>query len=1096
MKKLFLLLVTVLSLSVCASAQMRTVVGTVLEEGGEDPIIGASVTPAGSNLGVVTDVTGEFRLQVADNVKNITVFFPGYASKTVAITPGHMTIYLSSTTTVLDEMVVVAYGREKKSEYTGSASVVKADKLQDALVSNVTNALSGKMAGVQTMSSNGQPGVGSSVLIRGVGSINGNTAPLYVVDGFPYDGSMSDIASGDIESITVLKDAASTALYGARGANGVIMITTKKGKEGAAQITFDARWGGNSRALSNYDVITDPGEYFETLYRSFYTTRYMDSNLGGDVLAAHRYANNSIWGALGQRTFSVPDGQDLIGLNGKFNPNATPGYSDGNYYYTPDNWADETFRTGLRQDYSLNISGGAGRFTYYVSGSYLSDEGILEGSDFKRLSTRSSVEYQAKDWLKLGTQLNYIYSTSGYPASQTSNSYNSTANAFAVVNQLAPIFPIYVRDKEGRVMYNEHYGKPLYDFGLPTDYGYGRLTARASGAWATANPAGSLAYDKREFVSDIFDAKWYAILTPLKGLTISGSVGYYLDNTKFNNLDNSLYGQLASFGGRVEQQMSRNSTVSLQGLVDYTRTFAEKHTVGIMAAVESQDYRSEYVGAEGQNLYLPDADVVNNTIDNKLGSGARSSLGHRSVLARLKYNYDNRYYLQASWRRDGSSAFAKDHRWGSFWSVSGGWDINNEAFMAGAKDVVDLLKVKASFGQNGNDRIYNTTLLQAYQDYYTMRGDKGVFSDSELAYKGNPDITWEKSNNFNVGVDFSFWKGKLAGTFEYYSRQTSDMLMNLPVNPSLGYTSFPKNVGSMRNNGFEIELNYIVFKNISKNIEVNVFANATMPQNKVIEIDEGLKNNNGQWEYSTTRIIEEGKSLYNMWLVHYAGVDENGIALYTARRNVKDENGKDIQIGTGYLGEPIYQTEEYETTNFTTARNTNRKETGNIMPKVYGGFGADVKAYGVDFSIQFAYQAGGKIFDSSYQGFMDPGSTSYLGHTWHKDIAKAWSPTNTATDVPRMANEGLASQYANATSDRFLISSNYLSLNNITLGYTFPKAWTSKLGLSELRIYGAAENVALWSKRKGLDPRQGFMSSRNATYSPIRSISGGLRVSF
>ncbi len=1096
MKKLFLLLVTVLSLSVCASAQMRTVVGTVLEEGGEDPIIGASVTPAGSNFGVVTDVSGEFRLQVADNVKSITVSFTGYASKTLAITPGHMTIHLSPTTTVFDEVVVVAYGREKKSEYTGSASVVKADKLQDALVSNVTNALSGKMAGVQTVSSNGQPGVGSSVLIRGVGSINGSTAPLYVVDGFPYDGSMSDIAAGDIESITVLKDAASTALYGARGANGVIMVTTKKGKEGAAQITFDARWGGNSRALSNYDVITDPAEYFETLYRSLYTTRYMDSNVGGDVLAAHRYANSSIWGALGQRTYSVPEGQDLIGLNGKFNPNATPGYSDGRYYYTPDNWADETFRTGLRQDYSLSVRGGTGRFTYYVSGSYLSDEGILEGSHFKRLSTRSSIEYQAKDWLKLGTQLNYIYSNSGYPASQTSSSYNSSSNAFAVVNELAPVFPIYVRDAEGRVMYNEYYGKPLYDFGLPTDYGYGRLTARSSGAWSTANPAGALAYDKREFVSDILDAKWYAILTPLKGLTISGTVGYYLDNTKYNSLDNSLYGQLASFGGRVEQQMSRNSTVSLQGLVDYTRTFAEKHTVGVMAAVESQDYRTEYVGAVGQNLYLPDADVVNNTIDNKLGEGSRASLGHRSVLARLKYNFANRYYLQASWRRDGSSAFAKDHRWGSFWSVSGGWDLNNEAFMAGTKDVIDLLKIKASFGQNGNDRIYSSTLYQAYQDYYSMTGSNGVFSDSELAYKGNPDITWEKSNNFNVGVDFSLWKGKLAGTFEYYSRQTSDMLMNLPVNPSLGYSTFPKNVGSMRNSGFEIELNYNVFKNVSNNIEVNVFANATMPQNKVIEIEEGLKNNNGQWEYSTTRVIEEGKSLYNMWLVHYAGVDENGVALYTARRNVKDANGKDIQIGTGYLGEPIYQTEEYETTDFSTARNTNRKETGNIMPKVYGGFGADVKAYGVDFSIQFAYQAGGKIFDSSYQSFMDPGATSYLGKTWHKDIAKAWSPTNTATDVPRMANEGLASQYANATSDRFLISSNYLSLNNITLGYTFPKAWTSKLGLSELRIYGAAENVALWSKRKGLDPRQGFLSSRNATYSPIRSISGGLRVSF
>ena len=643
------------------------------------------------------------------------------------------------------------------------------------------------------------------------------------------------------------------------------------------------------------------------------------------------------------------------------------------------------------------------------------------------------------------------------------------------------------------VMLKADYGKPLYDFGLPTDYGYGRLATRSSGAWATANPAGALAYDKREFISDVFNGKWYAILTPLKGLTVSGTAELYLVNQKFNELNNSLYGQLASFGGRVQQQMSRTSTVSLQGLVDYTRTFGE-HTVGVMAAVESQDYRTEYVSASGQNLYQPDVDVVNNSIDNLLGSGARAALGHRSVLARLKYNFANRYYLQASWRRDGSSAFAKDHRWGSFWSVSAGWDINREAFMAEAKDVVDLLKFKASFGQNGNDNIYDSTLLQAYQDYYTMRGSDGVFSDSELAYKGNPDITWEKSNNFNVGFDFSFWKGKLAGTLEYYSRQTSDMLMYLPVNPSLGYSSYPKNVGSMRNNGFELELNYNVFKN--KNIDVSVFANATLPSNKVLDIEDALKNNNGQWEYSSTRIIEEGKSLYNMWLVHYAGVDENGVALYTARRNVKDENGNDIQIGTGYLGEPIYQTEEYTTTDYSKARSTNRKETGNIMPKVYGGFGLDAKAYGFDLSVQFAYQAGGKIFDSTYQGFMDPGTSSYLGRTWHKDIAKAWSPTNTNTDVPRMANEGLASQYANATSDRFLISSNYLSLNNITLGYTFPKAWTSKLGLGELRIYGAAENVALWSKRKGLDPRQGFLSSNNSTYSPIRTVSGGLRVSF
>jgi TonB-linked SusC/RagA family outer membrane protein len=1142
MKKLFLLLVTVMTVAFGVSAQMRTVTGTVVEEANDEPIIGASVTPAGSSKGVVTDIDGNFSIQVPAGVNAITVSYVGFNSQTVAITGSHLNIALKNSAEMLNDVIVVAYGTAKKSEYTGSAGVVKADQLEDALVSNVTNALSGKVAGVQTLSSNGQPGTSATVLVRGVGSINSSTTPLYVVDGMPYDGGISEIAPGDIESMTVLKDAASTALYGARGANGVILITTKRGQQGNAKVNLDMRWGSNSRMLPNYDVITNSAQYIETLYQSLYMSNFMPNyQAGADnsaaALAAHKYANNNIWTVLGQQTYTVPNGQTLIGTNGKINPNATLGYTDGNYYYTPDDWIAGTFRNGLRQEYNISISGGGNGFTYYVGGGYLNDEGIIDGSHYNRFSSRSNVEYQAKPWLKIGTNTSYVYANSGYPSAQTSSYSSSTSNAFAVAYQMAPVFPMYVRDAQGNIMHDSATGHPIYDYGLTADYGYGYIAQRSSGAWSTANPKGSLVYDKTEYLMDVLDTKWYAIINPLAGLTINGTVGYFVDNTRTHNLDNPLYGQSASTGGMNTQSLSRDRTLNLQGLVTYQRTFADVHNAEIMVGVESQDEQIEGISASGKNLYNPSNWTVSNTIDQRYGSGYQASLAHRSGLARLKYNYDNKYFFMGSFRRDGSSAFAPKHRWGSFWSASVAWDIKKESFLREVS-AVDLLKFKASFGQNGNDRIYDSSLLIAYQDFYTVGGSDGVFSDSELAYKGNSDITWEKSNSFNIGFDFSFWHGKLDGSLEYYSRQTSDMLMNLPVAPSLGYTSIPSNVGAMRNYGVELDLNWHAIQ--SKNVNLDVFANATLGRNKIISLSETLLNNDGSWEYSTTRLMTPGKSMYNLWIVDYAGVNDEGLALYTALRNKQyseipdganadnfvaqtDASGNQYYIRwtgaykTNYKGQyvnsdgqpltdeeadkldtygvKVYDTEEYNTTDWKTARDTNRK-VHNILPKVYGGFGFNLDFYGFDLSASLAYQLGGHIYDSGYASFMDPGTTSYLGKTWHKDMLNAWTPDNTNTDVPRMANDGDAADYANATSTRFVTSSNYLSLNNVTFGYTLPASIVRSLRLGSVRLYASAENVALWSARKGLDPRQGFISSSNATYSPIRSISGGVKVSF
>ena len=1073
MKKLFLLLVAVLAIGLCASAQMRTVTGTVLDANNDEPLIGASVTAAGSSVGVATDADGDFSIQVPANVNKLTVSYVGYETQTVNITSGKMTIHLKPGNNTLDEVFAVAYGTAKKSEYTGSASVVKADQLEDALVTTVTDALSGRVSGVQTLSSNGQPGTAPSVLIRGVGSINASTAPLYVVDGVPYSGDIAGIPATDVESMTVLKDAASAALYGARGANGVILITTKKGKEGSAKVSLDARWGGNSRAIPNYDVITDPRQYLEQVYKAHYTTQ---AYYNGDLDGARAYALANLWPSIGYQTWTAPAGQAIIGPDGSFNPYATPGYLAPNgYYLLGDDWSKQ-LRNGLRQEYNLSISGGTNKFTYYLGASYLGDEGIIVGSHYKRFSTRLGVDYQAKPWLKVGTNIAYTYVNSGYPGEQTES--GSTANAFNMANTMAPVYPMYVRDSQGNIMYNDTYGKPIYDYG-DGQVGYSRNTM------AMSNPLGDLTYNLDESLMDIFDGKWYVLLTPLEGLTINGNAGLFVDNTREHYINNGLYGQGVSYGGQALQYQSRLRTLNLQALAEYQHTFADVHNASLMIGYESFELWNEYVQAIGSNLYNPSQWAVNNTIDQRRGYGAGGGYSTRGIFGRLKYNYDDKYFFMGSYRRDASSRFAPDKRWGNFWSASVAWEIAKEKFMEDFTNV-DMLKFKFSFGQNGNDNIGN---YYAYLDQYQLTGSDGVFNDATLAYKGNPDITWETSNNLNVGFDVSFFKGMLSGTVEYYQRQVSDMLFNIPVPSSLGYSSIPMNIGSMRNNGVEIEVNYRPVD--TRNITWDVYANLTIPSNKVIKLAPELLDGEGKW-LSGSRVFREGESMYQLYLSKYAGVDpETGLALYWARNPIIDEaTGEQLEIN-GIL--QYDQSEEYATSDWTEAYYSNRVSTGNIMPKGYGGFGTTLNVYGFDLSATFAYQFGGRVYDNSYASFMSSFKAASIGQNFHKDLLNAWSQPGDITSVPRMGTED---QYPVSLSDRFLVSSNYISLNNITCGYTIPERITKKAALSNVRIYFSAENVALWSRRKGLDPRQGFVASSNDTYSPIRCFSGGIRLSF
>ena len=496
MKRLLLLLAVCTACISGVWAQAQTVTGKVVDASTGDPIVGASVVVQGTSTGSITSLDGDFTVNCAPGAK-LVISFIGLETKVVDAKDG-MVVELAENTSALEEVMVVAFGTTTKKSFTGSASVVKSEEIQKRQSSNVTNTLAGSVAGVQGMSSNGQPGEVSSIRIRGIGSMSASNSPLYVIDGMPADNALvATISNSDIESVTVLKDAASNALYGARGANGVVLITTKRGTSRDAKITVEGKWGSNQRALPNYNVMTSPAMYYEKFYEAMYM-----SQLGNGEDAAHAYANKYLLdhnnGGLGYLVYTLPAGQSLIGTNFKLNPQAVLGYSDGEHYYTPDNWFNELFNTGnLRQEYNLNISGSSDKFNYYASFSYLDDAGLMENSDYQRFTSRVAVDYQAKKWLKIGTNMSYSHADQRAPRDQDLSSASSSGNLFFLSNFMAPIYPLYIRDAAGNIM-KDHNGFTMYDYGDAKEANFVRAFMNQSNpASAIARRAASLAISSK-----------------------------------------------------------------------------------------------------------------------------------------------------------------------------------------------------------------------------------------------------------------------------------------------------------------------------------------------------------------------------------------------------------------------------------------------------------------------------------------------------------------------------------------------------------------------------------------------------------------------
>lgn len=1070
MRRRLLTLVTAFMVTVAAIAQTLNVKGVVVDENNE-AVIGASVMISGSKNGTKTDLEGKFTLKGVKASDKLIISYVGM--KTKSVNPqASMKIVLENDDQMLDEVMVVAFGEQKKSSFTGSAGVVDSKKLEQRQVTNVMEALQGNVAGLQAYSHSGAPDAAPEFRIRGISSINAGKAPLIVLDGAPYDGDWNSINPSDVASVTVLKDAASNALYGARGANGVIIVTTKKGEKARTSITLDVKVGTSSRASKRYETIDNPALYIETNYKALYNN-YI--NQGQSIASAHANANKTLTassqnGGLGYVPYAVPAGQYLVGDNGKLNPSATLGnrvYNDGQVYtIMPDDWIDEAYRNATRQEYNLSINGGGTNSTFFASLGYLNADGIAVGSDYERYTSRLKATYQATKWLNVGGNVSFARSTTNNGADVSDTEDSGANNIYSQIIMMGPIYPVYLRDGEGNILRNEN--------GIVGDFGDGQLMGSdmVRPYLTQVNGITEACMNTNKWVITNFSLNGFADFDIWDGLKATINASIYSYQEKYTATQQPFYGfgHMSYPNGYVYKYDSSMFTQNYQQLLKYNKKFG-KHNVSLLAGHESYKSNTDYLYADRKNMFSYWGNQELNGATTYLSNGGyKVDYNTEGWIFRGLYDYDGKYFGQVSYRRDASSRFHPDHRWGNFYSFGGAWIITKENFM---KDVkwLNELKLKASFGQNGNDNIGDFL----YTDLYDINKGDGNDITLTLSSIGNENITWETITNINVGVEFQMFKSRLRGSIEYFYRKTTDMLSWVKVPLELGYAGSYYNVGDMSNKGVEIELSGDPI--VTKNFKWTIGANLTAYKNEVLKLNDSNKFNtlDGHPGYtSSSYFYGEGLPMYTWRLRKYAGVNENGESMWY-------KHAEDGSLTTTTDPTSITLDEDFF-------------DCGTALPDFYGGFNTGISAYGIDFNISFAYSVGGKVMDWTYMQLMQNPQSGLTGMAMHQDLLNAWSPENTSSNIPRLCYND---QYANYTSDRFLTDGSWLSLQNITLGYDLPKKWVSSIGLNGLHIAVSGENLTYWSKRKGLDPRLNSTGSISATkYAPARTITGSISVKF
>jgi len=956
-------------------AQTRQITGTVKAREDGSPIPGANVTVKGTTIGAITGTDGRYMINVPQNATTLVFSFIGMVNQEVLI-EGRTTIdvVLETSMVSVDEVVVIAYGTATKTAYTGSAEVVKSDQIVKIQTASAAKALEGVAAGVQVTGGIGQPGSSANIRIRGIGSVNASSSPLYVVDGAPYDGALNSINTNDIESISVLKDATSAALYGARGANGVIIITTKKGSAGQSTINFRATVGTVNRAVPEYDRV-DVKDYYELMWEGWYNALVIASKFTPENAAATA-SGNTTSGLVnklgGYNSYNVANDQ-LVGLDGKLNPNARL------LYY--DDWNENLARTGIRQDYNISLSGGNEKSKYYASVANLNEEGMVKWSYFKRLTGRVGAESQVKKWLKMDAALSG--GTSKLQGFLAEGTY--TTNPFYYGRLMGPIYPIWQRDTNGDIILDGN-GDRMFDLGGGTSIykwaGHTRPYAPNSNLMLT------LPLDERSTALNNFSARLGTEISFLKDFKFRVSYNTDLSNYFLTTYQNYLYADAEAVKGRSTKEYRKVISYTMNEILTWTKTLGS-HRVSLLAGHENYEYTWSNVYATRTGFTIPTTELVAASV----AEGNSSSSDEYSIegyLFRGDYNFADKYYVSGSFRTDGSSRFYSDVRWGNFWSLGGSWRITQERFMENLPWINDL-KLKASFGEQGNDDIGT---YYGWQSLFSISGrNNGNYNGALHSQLENKKLQWEKNSNLNVGLDFSFLD-RISGTVEYFIRNSSNLLFSVPLPQSTGISSNWQNIGSMSNKGIEATLGIDILKgNLLKwNLEIN----ATSYKNKITKMPLGT-DGKPQEIVSGTKKLSEGHSIYDFWLREFAGVDsEDGSILFY--KDIKDEEG--------------------EVTGRETTKDQNAASyyyVGSSIPKVYGGITNTISVKGFELSALVTYSLGGDFYDSNWASLMHTGA---FGSHWSSDILNRWQKKGDITDVPRLQNNYTA---ATAASSRYLI---------------------------------------------------------------------------
>lgn len=1092
MRKLFLILMTLCAVSWSLMAQNRTYSGTVVDAGNNEPLIGATVMPIGGGQGAATDVDGNFTLSVPANVKSVKVSYVGYKEQTLPL-HDKMVVRLASSSTNLDDVVVVAYGTANKESLTGSVAVVGSKEIEDRPVTNVMNALEGSAPGVNVNSSTGYPGSSPQIRIRGFNSFNRKAQdPLYVVDGLVYNGDIADINPADVESMSVLKDAASCALYGSRGANGVVLITTKRAKgQGRADVNLQMSWGAYGLALPLYDRL-DADRWMEASLMGFANgTVYTDKVSYADAIAAQKKSfmstpymlNTNIYGTLGEDGVWTPvDGTAIFDENGRIAAGVSilPGYNDLN-------WWDAVTRTGFRQEYNLNASGASEKFDVFASVGYLDQSGYVIETDFKRFTGRLTANFRPVSYFKAGVNVASSYSK-GSTANVSVNELNSTINPFQTMFY-APIRPIFQHDADGNIESNADGSKQ-----------YGSTGMNASG-----NLVQGTYLNKRENTNLNVDAGIYGTAILPYGFEATVRAGMYRGRVYYNEYSNNVEGSQKGVGG-LDQEYDRYYNYTFAQALNWSHEYGLHH-VDVLLNHENYKTQTQFAFYRASGQKLANNYTVGNFDEITAFKEQISGYTTESYLGRARYNYDQKYFGEFSINRDGTSQFAKDNRWGTFWSVGASWIISKEKFMQDLK-WMNYLKLRAAYGTVGNNQACN------YINYLTLfqMSSTGNLQFDQLAA---PDLKWESTNSFDIALEGSLFNDRFNFSVGFFDKRNADLIYSLVKPWSSGTTnnsgynpSILTNIGEMQNYGWELQFGVDIIRNANVTWDFNI--DASFVTNKIKKLPNG-KDLPGS-------ALFEGESIFEKYMVEFAGVDQmNGRSLYAMNPDspdfytykdggsreynealwekqlqaAKDEgsyvqiNGKDYTYNASYAG---------------------RKLMGSALPVVYGSFGSNVNWKGLKFGLLFTYSLGGKTYDSNYNSLMSFSQQS--AGALHEDVLKGWSgvPEGMTADSPNRIDKGgipqlntQTSTMSTSASSQYLISASYLTLKNISLSYDLPQKWVSAMKLQNISLGFLMENAFIASARKGLNVQSsldGTVGTGGAFYQPARTYTFQLNVKF